>query len=462
MSLPTFRPQVAIDGAQMERARSSNSSLVRGVSGRLGTAIACIGVGAIFAVASVSVYVRFLDPVLDTVEMAAADAIGPLSEADDWQPTPSLNTSANHTTSVHGDVAQASENERFQPEATLNKSDASDHAKPDALGVQHVPSAEARGSTAGQSHTETPAPPPPSTTTPTRTTTSTIRASSVGRCTPLTRPRESPAQGSEPQASILTMLRPTPPLGTDWSFMLEDHGRCQLVLLTGVFSTAADTKMSEHFDSFIRSVLRSPSMVKTMVLHDGLPGELVSHYSTADGSVSFVPVGRPDGDSVVDRLHLRGFLEQLDAHPEWETVFISDMSKVALLHNPCMLVGRHTCKLFIASEASSTGAIQELRECFDAMGGKYREWFNAVQPRLKTSVNLSVIGGKRPVVRETIAHLISVLEDPLLPKLEPAAAPLSEMGAINWLIGSKFTAEDVVTGTPLLGGQRKDVYFRYQ
>lgn len=170
--------------------------------------------------------------------------------------------------------------------------------------------------------------------------------------------------------------------------LLDDHqSTYHTVFLTTVFSTGhypvhpgrVEPSVA-YFEKYMRHILKIPGgRVKAVVLHDSIPENVTGPLTMADGSFSFVKVDTlrfPKHLSLVDMRYLI-FEEQVKQHPEWSTLFMSDVHDIQFFHNPCVLVDRQPDKVFVHSQEK-----QRLRgngfvaAQFQVLGGQYYEWYN--------------------------------------------------------------------------------------
>jgi len=207
--------------------------------------------------------------------------------------------------------------------------------------------------------------------------------------------------------------------------------------------------------------------MKSVVLHDILDENITNTYTTRDGAVSFRKVDISGMDPIMGLNDLRFLLfeEELNKHPEWDTVFLTDIRDVVVVHNPCSLVEERPDALFVQSEKSSMKPFPYVRGKFEEMGGKYLEWYDAV-PDQTNLLSPGLIGGKRSVVLKALDGLNAVMTDPELASRKEGKVKINFVAA-NYAFRTNFDSKNIVTGSPLHSEywayeNRTDVYFRHK
>jgi len=265
-------------------------------------------------------------------------------------------------------------------------------------------------------------------------------------------------------------------LSEEVGLLLRDHrASCSATILTTVISGRQDWQRHRHiqpsfsyFREFYKSVLSIPGgRAHAIVLHDGLPPSITDQYAAPDGSFSFVKVNLSNfgPDLGVNDVRYMLFREQLAAHPEWDTVFMTDASDVTLRHNPCQLVADAPERVYIGSESSDLKHNPFMRERFKEMGGKYLVWFKSLPDGHVNLWNAGVIGGKRAKMLELTSRIVDVLNDPELAVRQEKKEVNVNMGALNWVILNFYAPGEVGSGEPMhthykkYQRMREDVYF---
>lgn len=223
----------------------------------------------------------------------------------------------------------------------------------------------------------------------------------------------------------------------------------------------------EYMKGFYNSVMKVPGgNVHAVVLHDGLPKELMDTYSK-DGMLTFEKIDPSRYDPLlgVNDFRFLAFQDQLKSHPEWDVVFTTDISDVQVKHNPCGFVSREPDKLYVGVEPHQMGTHPWMKTLFQKMGGQYLRWFNTMGDLDHRIWNCGIIGGKRMKLLGLINDIVKVEMDPLLTQRKNHAEININMGALNWVLHNKYRNSDVVSDAPLHStykkyeGWRSDVYF---
>eukprot|EP00429_Kryptoperidinium_foliaceum_P018701 CAMPEP_0176038796 /NCGR_PEP_ID=MMETSP0120_2-20121206/19229_1 /TAXON_ID=160619 /ORGANISM="Kryptoperidinium foliaceum, Strain CCMP 1326" /LENGTH=354 /DNA_ID=CAMNT_0017372191 /DNA_START=65 /DNA_END=1129 /DNA_ORIENTATION=+ len=261
----------------------------------------------------------------------------------------------------------------------------------------------------------------------------------------------------------------------DLEMLVEDHSQaCHTVFLTNVFTTRADPQGKRkgmpdftYFERYYRSMLSLPSgRASALILYDYLPEELVSNYTTGDGTVSFLKVDVSHIDKLMGLNDLRFlvFEEQVKKHPEWETIFLTDIRDVMAIHNPCFFVNRNPDKLFVGSQPNNLKPYKWALRQFAMAGGKYLDWYNSQPDDDVVELNAGLLGGKRPMILSVLRKINEMLMDPELGGRKNHTNVTVNMAAVNYACYQGFGKEKVVTGSPLHSEfrsfeNRTNVYF---
>jgi hypothetical protein len=235
---------------------------------------------------------------------------------------------------------------------------------------------------------------------------------------------------------------------------------CSTVLLTTFITGKVDPQRQtyqkpsfEYMSAYYESILaHNDERVRAVILHDQLPQSLVDEYTPADQQVSFVMVNISKyPDLGVNDLRYHLFQEQLLAHPEWDVVFATDLHDVTVRRNPCDVVyeqGRN--KLFVGSEAEELAGHEWMRDNeFALMGGQYLSWFLALPQDGTPVYNAGLQGGTRDTLLKLVTNMIQVIDDPALQLRQQHEQVHINMGALNWVLRTKYNATDLWSGTPL-------------
>jgi len=295
-----------------------------------------------------------------------------------------------------------------------------------------------------------------------------------------------PGAGRVPSAGELSLAtvasavgHPLTPPGAgsdlDLAMLLADHsGDCKTVLLTNVFTTREDPQAKRHgmptfeyFERYYRSILSLPSgRASAVIFYDDLPEDLVRNYTSGDGAVSFTKVDISGLDPIMglNDLRYQVFEEHIKKHPEWETIFMTDINDVTVIHNPCAFVDRTPDKLFVGSQTEPLKPREFIHHKFEQAGGKYLKWYEAQPDFSLPLLNAGIIGGKRSVVLRALRKVNEMLEDPELPGRKMDVGVRINMEAVNYVFYTAFGRESLVTGVPLHSKfyyfqNRTDVYF---
>jgi len=269
-----------------------------------------------------------------------------------------------------------------------------------------------------------------------------------------------------------------PPSGgsdLDLSILLDEHSEaCHTVYLTNVFTTRPDPQGKRkgvpdftYFERYYRSILSLPTgRASAVILYDSLPEDLVRNYSTGDDVLSFrkVDISKLDPLMGLNDLRFLVFEEEVKKHPEWSTIFMTDIRDVLAIHNPCMFVKRHPEKIFVGSQPNSLKPYWVAAKQFGRAGGKYLAWYTAQPDDAVPELNAGLIGGRRPVVLKVLSKIIEVLLDPETTGRKERTNVTINMPAVNYGIYTNFGMKMIVTGRPLHSEfrgyeNRTDVYF---
>jgi len=256
--------------------------------------------------------------------------------------------------------------------------------------------------------------------------------------------------------------------------LLDDHSStCHTMYLTNWFTTRKDPqgKRKEtditYISRYIRSIMSLPSgRASAHILYDDIPDELIRNYSTGDGAVTFEKVDISKIDPLMGLNDLRYLLfeEQVKRHPEWDTIFMTDIRDVLAIHNPCTFVGRNPDKLYVGSQTNNMKPWKWMIRQFYMAGGKYLDWYMAQPDDAFIELNAGIIGGKRPMILKVLGKINEMLMDPDLGGRKNKTNVTVNMAAVNWACYGGFGKERVVTGPPLHSlykyfENRTDVYF---
>jgi len=293
---------------------------------------------------------------------------------------------------------------------------------------------------------------------------------------------DSPLDDADDPNMSLVHSDPRTPQGAgsdqDMKLLIDDHNaECKTILLTTVFGSRADPQRPrrhevniDYIDRYYRSVLSVPGAgVKAFIFYDTLAEETVRNYSTRNGVINFVKVDVPGMDKELGLNDLRFLVyeKEIRKHPEWETVFMTDSSDLIVLHNPCVFARKQPDKIFVCGQSSRLGDFKWITPKFEAMGGKYLEWYKAKENSDLRVLNAGILGGRRSTVLPVLAKMSKVLLDPNLAARKNGSSVKVNMAAFNYVIRKQFRAEDVVVGPPLHSKfaayeQRSDVYFKHK
>mmetsp|Transcript_117158 Transcript_117158/g.338721 ORF Transcript_117158/g.338721 Transcript_117158/m.338721 type:complete len:344 (-) Transcript_117158:84-1115(-) len=284
--------------------------------------------------------------------------------------------------------------------------------------------------------------------------------------------------GSESRDSVGDSAPRGPPGGggdLDLRLLIEDHNQtCTTVFLTNVFTTRADPQGKRkgipdftYFERYYRSIMAIPSgRAQAVVLYDYLPEDLIRNYSVGDKALTFkkVDVSKIDKLMGLNDLRFLLFEDEVKAHPEWGTIFMTDIRDVMAIHNPCSFVDRHPDKLYVGSQPNNMKPYKWMLRQFDMAGGKYLEWYNSQPDDDRLELNAGLLGGKRPMILQVLRKINAMLMDPELGGRKNQTNVTVNMAAVNYACYEGFGIERVVTGAPLHSEfrafeNRTDVYF---
>mmetsp|Transcript_174702 Transcript_174702/g.560295 ORF Transcript_174702/g.560295 Transcript_174702/m.560295 type:complete len:391 (-) Transcript_174702:49-1221(-) len=258
--------------------------------------------------------------------------------------------------------------------------------------------------------------------------------------------------------------------------LLRDHNAtCKTVILSDFITGRKDWQRNRHikpsleyFEKFYESVLSVPGNgVKAVVLHDGLPKNITDKYTTDDRAFSFVRVNLTNfqGSLGVNDLRFVLFHDMIEQHPEWDTVFMTDLSDVAVRHNPCHLVALGPSKLYLGREGGPLALNPWMGLRFKDMGGKYLKWYRRQRLGSGRIQNAGIIGGRRELLLGFLTKMVAVMSDPELAVRRRGREVNVNMAALNWVVHNLYRGHEIFSGIPLhsryKGGEdnRSDVYF---
>jgi lipopolysaccharide biosynthesis glycosyltransferase len=161
--------------------------------------------------------------------------------------------------------------------------------------------------------------------------------------------------------------------------LIRDTSACSTVLLTTFIIGKEDWQRKKHqsaefkymskFYNAVRSF--SESALKAVVLHDGLPENFTSKYTTSDSQITFEKIDLSKYDRMlgVNDVRYHFFREQLEAHSDWDTVFITDVSDVVIRVNPCTVVSQQgRDKVYAGIELDSLKPHPWMLRRYESMG----------------------------------------------------------------------------------------------
>jgi len=257
----------------------------------------------------------------------------------------------------------------------------------------------------------------------------------------------------------------------------DQHCACTTVFLAAVLDTGTNAVHHEDhrmggfsfFQRYYESIIALPGgRAKAVIIHNRLPENLTRAKSNS--AVSFTKVdisGMHEHMTVVEWRWIVLF-DQVRKHPEWDTLFMTDISDVVVHHNPCVFVQKHPGKLFASSEQNKGFGGWVLHSFFRQLGGKYLAWYGDHRASLPAKLlNAGVFGGHRADVLRFAVHMEAVLLDPELAIKKDATTHWFDPGAFNYALRAKFALSDVVSGYPLHSWfwkyeRRKDVYIKHK
>jgi len=172
-----------------------------------------------------------------------------------------------------------------------------------------------------------------------------------------------------------------------------------------------------YIEKYYRSILAlRGSGVRSVIIHNNLSTSFTDAYSTSDGAVSFAKADLSKMNKALHPVEWRLVLmfEQIRKHPDWDTVFLTDINDVIVHHNPCHFVDRQPGKVFVQIESWAYGQWLP-NHYYQSLGGKYLDWYMA-QPHDYSMrlLNAGVFGGKRGVVHTLADKFEAALLDPNL------------------------------------------------
>lgn len=253
----------------------------------------------------------------------------------------------------------------------------------------------------------------------------------------------------------------------------EGEATCNTVVFSNVFSGRKDWQRGGHikpgfdyFQHFHDSVV-SVAGVRAVVFYDELPGNVTEQYSTPNFRFVHVNLSTFDRHLGVNDVRFLVFQKYLQEHPEYETVFTTDISDVVVRHNPCTLVAKSPHKLFVGTEENTLAGNGWMKDRFRSMGGRYMEWFSKQTDKSEVVFNAGIIGGRRGVILEFLAKVTTVLLDPALAARRSGSEVDVNMAALNWVLRRDYPSDQVVSGKPLHSKYKayevqRDVFFTHK
>jgi hypothetical protein len=231
--------------------------------------------------------------------------------------------------------------------------------------------------------------------------------------------------------------------------------------------TDVDFKYMSKFYQSVRNF--NDAALKAIVLHDGLPDNFTQEHTPLDNQITFVRVDLSKYDPLLGindvRYHL--FKEQLELHPEWDVVFITDVSDVVIRQNPCKHVntlGRD--KIYVGIEFEKLKPHPWMLKRYESMGGKYMDWYKRTVKNTDRIYNCGISGGTRGKLGVLVDQMLEVIEDKTMTVWKNRQEVNVNMAALNWILYTKYNvAMDVKSGPPVHSDykkyqkDRKDVSF---
>mmetsp|Transcript_105114 Transcript_105114/g.304084 ORF Transcript_105114/g.304084 Transcript_105114/m.304084 type:complete len:324 (+) Transcript_105114:63-1034(+) len=232
----------------------------------------------------------------------------------------------------------------------------------------------------------------------------------------------------------------------------ETAGICHTVFLTSVFTAwgneRRETPSLRFFERYYRAMTSLASGGPgAVVLYDDLPMDIVRNFS--DDAVSFqkVDISGFDPKMSLDDLRYLVFEEQIQKHPEWSTIFITDMRDALVLRDPCSLVDGHADKLFAGSRPARAPPSYDGK--LVQVDGNYLAWNVSQLDTSHLELNPMVLGGKRPVILKALGKVRDLLSDQQLSIVSRNRADGVNASAITHAAYSALGKDKVMTGVPL-------------
>lgn len=231
----------------------------------------------------------------------------------------------------------------------------------------------------------------------------------------------------------------------------------------GYYTTPHLQYMRQFCLSLLNHTRQPDSGIEAVVLHNELDKAFVRRHTRNGGgsSISFLKVDLtkyPPGSPNDVRFFI--YRDLLLEHPEWDTVFLTDLSDVSVRHNPCQIV---FCSgpeyLYVGSETKLFRPSWFIERSFESIGGRYLRWYKRRPRNAELNLNTGVIGGKHQVLFAFLNELVATLST-------THKGMAYDMAALNWVLRTKYNkTADVITGFPLhsefkmFEEGRGDVYF---
>lgn len=171
---------------------------------------------------------------------------------------------------------------------------------------------------------------------------------------------------------------------------------CSTVFLSALIDLGGDfvhhgarsVQRFSYMERYYRSILAlRGSGVRSVIVHNTLSSSFMGEYSTPERAVSFAKVDLSKMNKALHPVEWRFFLmfDQIRKHPEWETVFLTDINDVVVHHNPCHFVHRQPGKVFMGVERVAYGHWMPTHY-YLSLGGKYLDWYTAQPQRVEALV----------------------------------------------------------------------------
>lgn len=242
---------------------------------------------------------------------------------------------------------------------------------------------------------------------------------------------------------------------------------CSVTILTTFITGMVDWQRNvsqpatfQYMKAFYESV-RHMVGVHVVVLHDQLPQNVTEkNYWSKSGSLIFVrvDVGSYPKELGVNDVRFFLFRDQVEAQPDWSTVFSVDITDVMVNKNPCELVAAEPDKLYINDQPGVLAPNRWMEKRFLSMGGNYLDWYRAgTYGQRMTLLNAGVIGGSREQYLKFLDVMCEALIDPSLAARIAGEQVNVDMAALNWVAHNKLALAKVIFGFPL-----QSIHNRYE